>query len=541
MQLIAHSSRPELLPALSPDARFVVYTVEQGEELWTDSDLFMRSVAGGEETAITETTEFNEGLPAFSPTGDRLAYARWNRAALTGPGQDTSCQIVVREFPNGLDRQVGACNGPNRLAWTPDGRSIVYSDTVDEGPSRIRILDLDTGDVRDLVPPPASGMGDAAARISPNGERVAFVRYLTPEISDVHVYDLQRRRLTRVTNGESWAQVDWADDRNLFLLKNPASTGNELWLVRADGRGDGQRLLPQLAQLSRPDAANGLLAVQVATRTVNLWRSHDSRASAVTEGNQSDYAADFSQSGTLAFVRGQSGDWIHLQSPGEQPRRLVEVVGNAPDDLRWSADGRRLAYTAALDGRVRLFLVDVASGVIQAVELDGEHEIANPTFSMDGRSLVFARLETEGPRLYRLELQSGAPPRPISDHGWFAAIETPEGLFAVHRRQDGVWRLAPGQPPELVFAEFRPGRDSATLQSQRDWAVTNGNLYVIDQAQRGRIRVLSRAIAGGAIRRAVDVEGEFDGSLTVDPVSGDVVFGVAVQSDFDVAVIPFRR
>jgi hypothetical protein len=311
--------------------------------------------------------------------------------------------------------------------------------------------------------------------------------------------------------------------------------------VRADGRGAPQSLLPALARISRPAAVNGLLALQVETSAVNLWRSSGGRASALTEGNQDDYAADFSNSGILAFARSQAGDWIYLQSPGEQARRLAQVVGNAPDDLRWSSDGRRLAYTAALDGRTRLFFVDARSGVIQPVDMEGDQEIANPAWSPDGRSLVFTRLEPEGPRLFRLNLESNAPLQPLSDHGWFAAIETLQGLFAVHRARDGIWRLAPGRTPELVFADFRPGRDTAILQSQRDWTVSDGSFYVREQSMPGRARVLSRAIAGGPVRRVVDVEGDFAGSLTVDPVSGDIVFGVAVDPDFDIAVIPFSR
>ncbi len=540
MLFVAHSSRPEVQPTLSPDGQFIVYMVEQGDQLYTHTDLFMRSVAGGEETALTTTT-FIEAFPSFSPTGDRLAYARWDtswREEGTLP-----CQIFVRDFPNGLDRQVGACegNGPIRLAWTPDGRSLVYSDTpaTDEGVSRIRALDLETGTVRDLVPPPATGMGDMAAHVSPDGNRVAFVRYASPEVADVHVYDLRRGRLARVTNGLEWAQVAWADERNLFVVTAPTSTGTELWLMRADG-GTGQRVLPGLARLSRPDTVQGLLAVEVQTSAVNLLRSSGGRVAAISEGNQFDYAADFSRDGVLAFVRRQAGDWLYLQAPGEQPRRLVGLAGGA-DDLRWSPDGRRLAFTDGEAGRTQLRLVDVASGLISAVELDSEEEITNPTWSPDGQSIVFARLQPGGPRLFRVRLQPGAQPEPISDYGWFSALETSEGLFAVHRSRRGIWRLTPGRPPESVFADFVPLRDNSVLMSRRDWTVSGGHIYLVDSDRSGGFVVLSRALEGGPTRRVADVDGVFENSLAIDPLSGDAVFGVAVQSGYDVAVIPFSR
>ncbi|MGD9980596.1 MAG: hypothetical protein AB7H66_02465 [Hyphomonadaceae bacterium] len=542
MQLVAYSSRPEVSPALSPDGRFIVYALEQGEQLWDRSDLVMRNVSGGEETRLTDTPDYNEALPAFSPTGDRLAYARWNRREFLEGGY-TYCQIMVREFPNGLDRQVGGCegNGPNRLEWMADGRGIVFSDTGEGGPSRIRLLDLATGGVRDLVPPIATGMGDMAMQVSPDGDRIAFVRYLTTEIGDVHVYNLRRQRLTRITHGEAWAQVAWADRDNLFVVKSPAESGTELWLIGADGRSAGRQLLPSLAYLSRPEVAPGLLAVQVENRATNLWRAGGGRVRAITEGNQFDHAADFSKEGVLAFVRGQAGEWLYLQSPGEAPRRLVQIVGSAPDDLRWAPNGRQLAYTGAHEGRSQLFLIDVTSGVIRPVDVGSDLEIGNPTFAPDGRSVVFAQLDPEGPRLYRLDLRAGAQPQPISDHGWFTAIETPEGVFAVHRERNGIWRLEPGAAPTLMFPDFRPGRDNALLHSNRDWAVSGGNIYVIDNPQQGGVRVLSRAIAGGPVRRVLDADGSFAASFTVDPVSGDFVFGVAIESSYDIAVIPFSR
>src|SRR5262249_8872482 len=153
MQMVAHSRQPEFQPALSPDGRFVVYGVERGNDLFSDTDLYMRNVQGGDETRLTTTTGFNEAAPAFSPTGDRLAFARLPRHAAHPPG--AACQIIVRSFPSGLDREVGACDGagPNRLSWTADGRSLVYSDsssqTGDET-TEIRALDLETGQRRVL-------------------------------------------------------------------------------------------------------------------------------------------------------------------------------------------------------------------------------------------------------------------------------------------------------------------------------------------------------------------------------------------------------
>jgi hypothetical protein len=450
---------------------------------------------------------------------------------------------MVRDFPNGLDRRVGACEGrgTNRVGWTGDGRAIVFTDSRgNDETSHIRVLDLETGETRDLVPPPPRGMGDRAPAMSPDGTRVAFMRYESLDVGDVYVYDMQNHRLTRVTDRRAWAQVAWADSRNLFVITNAAS-GTEISLWRADGRGSARPLLPGLTRLTFPTTAHGVLALQVETLAVNLWRSGARGAAPVTDGNQIDGATDFSRDGTLAFLRWQSGISIFIQPPGEQPRRLARLTDGGMGDLRWSPDGRRLVFAGVEDGRGRLFIIDAASGVVQPIRLDLDEEIANPAWAADGESLIFASTHAQGPRLMRLRLGSTTP-QPISGPGWIAAIETREGLFAINRNQPGIWRLAPDRAPELALPGFRSSINSAVLFSSREWAVSNGRFYIVQEDVEGRRRIRSRAIAGGPMVDVTDLDELSGGDLAVDPTTGDVVYHVAAgELQSDIAVIPYRR
>jgi Tol biopolymer transport system component/class 3 adenylate cyclase len=541
MQMVAHSRRAEFQPALSPDGRFIAYVVNYGTAHDYQTELVMRTVSGGEETALTDTDDYNEFLPAFSPAGDRLAYLRRRN-----PEEGHRCEIMVRDFPNGLDRRVGGCegSGSNRIGWTVDGRAIVFTDSLSGGDetSRIRELDLETGATRDLVPPPPRGMGDRAPAMSPDGTRVAFVRYDTPERGDVFVWNTQSQRLTRVTNRNAWAQTAWADPRNLFVITLAESAdATELSLWRADGRGSAQSLLPGLTQLTHPVTAQGVLALQVEAAALNLVRSGERGVVPITEGNQIDDWPDFSHDGTLAFISHRSGTWIYLQAPGEQPRRLAELTDRNPSGLRWSPDGLRLAFSGQEDGQSRLFTVDAASGVVQPVRLDLDEDVANPAWSADGESLIFASTHPQGPRLMRLRLDSTTP-EPISGPGWIAAIQTREGLFAIRREQPGIWRLAPGREPELAFPGFRFPILSAVLLAPRRWSVSNGRFYLLEKDDNGQGRIRYRAIAGGPTVHVTDLDHLSGGQLAVDPTTGDVVYQVAVdEPQSDIAIMRYRR
>jgi Tol biopolymer transport system component/class 3 adenylate cyclase len=549
IEMVAHSRQPELFPAVSPDGRFLVYMVERGTELFTDTDLFMRNVTGGEEIRLTDTSDFNEGASAFSPTGDRLAYARYPKPAGSKP-----CQIMVRVFPNGLDRQVASCagSGPNRLSWTPDGGSLVYADNLwesGEETSHIRILDLDTGESRNLVPPAARGMGDTAPVLSPDGTRVLFVRYVNAEHGDVFVHDLRNQRSTRITDIGGWAQAAWADTDNLFVIAAPSERSTEIWLRRADGSGGAQRLLLGLtSRLTRPYVAAGMLTLQVEASASNLRRTGRSGTVAVTDGNQDDSGADFSNDGTLAFISTQTDNWIYLQAPGQQPRRLVNVTDLRAFALRWSPDGQRLVLVSHRDERSGLSIVNVASGVIQSVEIPTTEQLANPAWSADGRSLIYTSTTPDGPRIFRYQLDGRTAPVALSGPGWHEAIETREGVFAVSRDQPGIWRLAPGREPELVLPDFRTTLDNAVLETWREWTVANGRFYFLATEDRGRIRmvrgrtrIMSRSINGGATTVVTEIGGGASGSLAVDPTSGDVVYRVPLDQQYDIGLIPFRR
>jgi Tol biopolymer transport system component len=545
VEIVAQTRRSEMHPALSPDGRFIVYTVGVGSPPFANLDLVMRSIAGGEETVLTDTDDWLEFAPAFSPLGDRLAFVRFH--TLQSRVADETCRIMVRDFPNGLDRQVGVCEGANgttRLSWTPDGAALVYADDdlehAGQGPARIDILDVETGRARTLIPPLESGMGDFNPSVSPDGRRVAFVRYASLSAADVFVYDMRSARLTRITEGQAWAQIAWADARRLFILSRRESGGAELWLTRADSGAHAERLLPGLQNLSFPSSSPGLLAMQVETKVENLRRL-GAGGEGISNGNQIDHSADFSAAGDLAFISTRSNHWLYLAAPGEEPRPLVELRGREPRGLRWSPDGRRLVYAAILEDRTRLFIVDAASGVIEEASIAGD-EPGNPAWSADGRSLIYAGNSAAGVRLLRVGLGANAAPQPISDYGWAEAIETAEGLFARKIYDPGIWRLAQGRAPELVFPEsWTPSENIRGLYARRDWTLANGRFYAVDQSDPARARVLSRRIAGGPLAILGDIDGEFGDALAVDPRSGAVIYGAVVDVQNDIALIRLRR
>jgi class 3 adenylate cyclase/Tol biopolymer transport system component len=538
IELIARSERAEGFPTVSPDGRYLLYVAE---DVATHSgDLYMRDFEGGEEVRLTQTPEFEAG-PAFSPSGTQLAFAR-NANPNLSSAQRRPCEIFIRAFPDGLDRRVGSCSFDpfvERLSWTADGRSLIFNDreSAEDPIGRIRILDIGSGVVRDLVEPLSVGLGDFEPSVSPDGSRLAFVRYRAPEIAEVLVFHMRTRRLVSVTDDVKFAHIAWTpDSRALFV-----STGRELWVWPADGSGAGRRILVGMRDILRPVAAPGMLVFHSSTTPTNLFRlRRGGGPEALTHGFQYDHSPAFSITGRLAYVSDQDEFWIYLQTPGEPPRRLTRVDADEPRGLRWSPDGRRLVLVATHDGSAKMFVVDAESGRIDEAEVDFDGVIGNASWSADGRALLFAGTTEDGVRLYRSPLHANAPPEPISPLGWVDAIETNGGLFAANIARAGVWLLGAERDEQLIFPEARRETwPSSGYIAQLDWTASGGELYAIE-GDTVSMRVLARRNAQGAPRVVAELGATIAYEIAVDPVSGDIVYSATLEDSWDVGVIRFR-
>ena len=125
-------------------------------------------------------------------------------------------------------------------------------------------------------------------------------------------------------------------------------------------------------------------------------------------------APNVSPDGTqLAYISDQNLTrdlWVRSLDGTAPPRRLVQ--GDMSGDFEalrffsasgaWSPDGRTLAFAAKTGGQDALYLVDVATGSVQAKLAFGLDEVQTATFSPDGSEIVFVGLDDGQSDLYRV-------------------------------------------------------------------------------------------------------------------------------------------
>lgn len=165
--------------------------------------------------------------PRFSPDGAWIAYTsktltRFREIRLIRPEGSEDHRLVLR-------------NGGNSLAWTPDGRSLVYDEPESfrffRVRSDLRLVTVESGRVRRLT----RGLRARDPDVSPDGRSVVFVRQMA-EKSELALIGLDGsgpRDLTRSAPGVQWSNPRFAPGGDRIAASR-LEPGGRLDLVLVD-------------------------------------------------------------------------------------------------------------------------------------------------------------------------------------------------------------------------------------------------------------------------------------------------------------------
>lgn len=167
--------------------------------------------------------------PRFSPDGKRIAFTDRDL---------THFRSIHLVSPDGsAERELVKRNGGSSLAWTPDGRAIVYDEPESyrlfSVRSDLRRVDVATSKTRWIT----HGLRARDPAVSPDGRTVAFVRQ-RGDGSDLALVGLDGtgpRDLTRSEAGTQWGSPDWSPSGDA-LVASRWMTGGMLDIVRVDPR-----------------------------------------------------------------------------------------------------------------------------------------------------------------------------------------------------------------------------------------------------------------------------------------------------------------
>jgi Tol biopolymer transport system component len=414
-------------PTWSPDGRQLVFF---GEGLMT-----IRPDGSDLRQVLDVDVGTSAGVPpVWSPDGGWIAY-------MTGDHQI----VVVRPDGTGAHGVGGYAFDPGDSAeeafsWSPNGRRLAYV-----GLTRTRAgaqWDIYTVSVDGVRPRRVTNTPDdkVAPRWSPNGRRIAFVAKGTMVVSADG--SAAPRRVTR------GIFASWSPDSSKLAVVRPSrkdpeesgapgSTGNDVWVVHADGRA------PRRVSRSRGSFSG------VEGRPV--WTPNGRRI--------------------LFLLYADIPGELMMISPASGQRRRLTHNRIQEFEPAWSPDGRMIAFTGILrGGEEEIFVMRAdGTGLRRLTRRPGGD--AQPSWSPDGKRIVFVRStgnDGAGKVALYVVPSAGGTPRRIkalpspSGNGWVHPAWAPGRWIAF----DGIGLIsATGKSGGRATRPPALGRDE-----QADWA-----------------------------------------------------------------------
>lgn len=184
---------------VSPDGKWLAYTDYPRGYLWRCK------VDGSEELQLTDSLA---QMPTWSPDSKWLAYSDWHELYRVGVDGGAAKKLTSEGFTEVLP------------SWSPDGKSIYFNDYPIQGHLRIRVLDLETGEVTTM---PGSE-GYYAPSWSPDGQYLAAIQN-PPKSAALYSVNAKQWKRLKVFEHD-WGFFAWArDSKSIFYMRGPLEVG----------------------------------------------------------------------------------------------------------------------------------------------------------------------------------------------------------------------------------------------------------------------------------------------------------------------------
>lgn len=444
----------EMQPAFSPDGTKVAF-------LWNGSEggrrnIYVQNVGSFSPVLLSKEAEGEVSSPVWSPGGGEIAFLRPTSADHLGvyvmdlATRDITRRAVLESAPSPI--------GPSVLIdWSPNGKFIAATDRRD-----LVLISTANGAISRITTSPEQILGHYEPAFSPDGRTIAFRESLSHGVDQLSLLDLSSGRINRLTTGAHPIMGHtWTADGNALLFARQRS----LWRIAASG-GEPRRLTDGTVTARHPRVARAgnRLIFASPRQTIRVWRVPLSAGSPelVLSSTLTDVSPDIAPDGRrIAFRSNRTGTdeiWV-AGIHGANPRRLTQFGQTLTGCPRWSPDGHFLALDSRTGDNSDIFTVNVDNGRLRRFASETYDEVV-PSWSRDGRTIYYSANTNGLWQIWKRPVSGGSSVQ-VTQGGGFGAWESADGHWLYYTKDRGgraIWRIpVTGGAEESVFEGLDAG------------------------------------------------------------------------------------
>ena len=374
-------------------------------------DLWTVPIQGGEARRLTSHIGY-EMLARYSPDGKTIAFTGeydGNREVYSIPASGGEPVRLTYTATNGRD-DLGDRMGPNNmvLAWSPDGKKIVFRNRTGDGFEGLLWTIGPEGGMPRQIPLPEGGW----CSYSPDGSQLAYNRvmrefrtwkyYRGGMADDIWIYNPKQGKVTNITNNDAqdifpmWVgeEIYFASDRdmtmNLFVYNTRTGATEKVTNFReydvkfpsTDGKtivfengGWLYRLNPATKEYNKIPVTLAAEGVYGRTEYRTLKTADITAVSAAPDGSR-----------VAVTARGEVFD----VPVGKGVTRNLTRSSNSNDrGAVWSPDGKWIAWISDATGETELCLYDVKAGETRQLTDGSDTYIRTLQWAPDSKHIYY--------------------------------------------------------------------------------------------------------------------------------------------------------
>ncbi|MGB5484850.1 amidohydrolase family protein [Parasphingorhabdus sp.] len=513
---------------VSPDGQSIVFALL--------GDIYTMPIAGGKPVRIAEGLAW-EVQPRFSPDGKRIAFT-------SDRGGGDNIWIMNRDGSDKRQVTKEEFRLLNQPSWSPDGRYIVakkhFTTSRSLGTGEIWIYHVSGGGGVQLVKKPSDKhqkeLGEPI--YAADGKAVYYTKNITPggtfiyaqdsnsDLFNIEKYDLETGEVTTAVSGLGGSvRPSPSPDGKKIAFVRREMTRSKLYVKDLES-GIEQKVYADLDQdVQETWAVTGVYP--------NMDWTPDSKEIVFWAGGKVRRVA--SDGGGSSIIPFQVSD---TRGVANAPHPQIAVAPDSfaarmPRFASVSPDGRQVVF----ESLGKLYIKPTAGGSAKRLTNAGAELELFPSWSRDGRSIVFVGWTDAGLGQIKTVASGGGSPRTITNRpGHYARPQfSPDGQTIAFEMQGGGYLTSPKWSVDdgvyrVAVSGGAPVRVSKGAASPQ-YGATSDRIFMVDNDEDKRI-LISTDMSGEAKR--THASGELTNDYVVSPDGQHVAF----RQSYEAYVMP---